>query len=103
MLYSTEPTFVPVLVRGKQIWMEQGDFETMATFRKQRIENNRRYNTGPLIRDQFADAGQELNNGGEATVWEVSVFAQSEDHLILMFGKNWAEPLPGESRKNPNW
>ena len=103
MLYSTAPNFVSVSVRGQQIWMDQSDFETMALLRKQRIENGRRYNSGRWIRDQFADVGQHLEYGGEGTVWEVSAFAQSEDQMILMFGKNWAEPLPGESRKNPNW
>ena len=102
-LYAHKPQFAKVIVRGREIFMNVADFNSMAMYRAERIHDGSRYNTGPMIRDQFADAGQQLDPGGEATVWEVVIFSDSLREIEDIFGKNWAEPLEGESRSNPRW
>lgn len=97
MIYTSEPKFVPVTVRGQQIWMDEDKFGTMAMFRSERLVDGRRYNTGTVVRDQFADAGERLVSGGGATVWELSIFYDQYD-MEKCFGKNWDASLPGESR-----
>ena len=103
MFYETKPEFVYVVVRGKRIWMNEEQFSCMAEYRQERIDDGSRYNTGPLIRDQYADARQPLLRFGEATVWEVAIFSDSIHEMEKLFGKDWNTPLEGETRVNPKW
>jgi hypothetical protein len=103
MMYTSEPKFVPIMVRGTVIWIDYQSFDGIARYRKERIFDGRRYNNGPLIYDQYADIGAELIPNGSVTVWEITVFAESEYEMKDMFGSGWSKPLEGESRPNPIW
>ena len=105
MMYTEEPKFVPVVVRGKTVWIDEDSFQTIDRFRKERIDTGARYNTGPAIHDQYVDAGETLVPGGGVTVWELGAFF---DGIVLMnklFGSKWYLPKikSDESRPNPEW
>lgn len=103
MLFVEEPKFVSVVVRGKKLWMDEKDFNQMAEWRLERIATGVRYNTGPLIRDVYADAGEQLVPGGNATITEVAIFASSQYEMEQIFGMDWSMPRDGETRRNPQW
>ena len=103
MMYVIGLEDIPVVVRNKTIWMDEESFNTMAGFRKERIDTGTRYNNGPTINDNYADAGEVLVSGGGVTVWELGVFSDGITILRKLFGDKWYLPEHGESRRNPEW
>jgi hypothetical protein len=105
MMYTEESKFVPVVVRGKNVWVDQETFLQMVSFRNERIDTGIRYNTGPAIHDQYADAGEALVSGGSVTVWELGVFVDGIALMQKLFGSKWYLPKikSDESRPNPTW
>lgn len=101
---DTPPVLEEVKVRDRSFYITKELFDAIARKRGERINSGSRINTGPYIRDFYADHGIQLTReNNEVSIFEVTWHDDFWKTLDLAFGKSKYDMLEGEYRPNPNF